>query len=481
MSSRNVDVSLTGIEASINRCDTLAELVDLVPAPFRPRMQDLVNQVYRAAVKSNHARSYLSTLERHAQDNTFPPEIQGRVHNPSLQISKEYNAAAACKSALAALDNVTRQHKTALLQSAIQLKTDEVNYLQSLFSEDKYLEDVKAIFRDVTFDLAKDAGLTLDAQGNVPIASMPGWMKEDCQILRANGNRFPSRAVAIAYATVQKETTKKFKSLSLKRKADDDVEMQDASSKTETVDALVTRKVEQLLKEYKNQKPGMTISLPAMQKTLDQTDTPRKRKGSQDQKSQTQPERATQAADSEGHQSRHGKRKRERREEDLRQVARLDRVLRGVVAGSASVASANLRGVSTCSVPLTTLRRTDRTLCTTDVGVQMLELHSELFCGTSSYGRLQFVSSHTPVQLFEPGHRFADGIFKGPGVVIPRNIEYKLALNSKFILHHPPNPLRVHQAWFDLERSVRLRWHFRHSDRVQSKFYVPKKSWMPPR
>lgn len=30
-----------------------------------------------------------------------------------------------------------------------------------------------------------------------------------------------------------------------------------------------------------------------------------------------------------------------------------------------------------------------------------------------------------------------------------------------------------------LERSVRIRWHFRDSDRVPSKFYVPKPDWQP--
>ena len=68
----------------------------------------------------------------------------------------------------------------------------------------------------------------------------------------------------------------------------------------------------------------------------------------------------------------------------------------------------------------------------------------------------------------------------GPGVVIPVHIEWQLALNLKFIMHHPPNPSKVFQAWEHLERSVRIAWHFRDSSRLQSKFYVPKRTWMPP-
>lgn len=132
-------------------------------------------------------------------------------------------------------------------------------------------------------------------------------------------------------------------------------------------------------------------------------------------------------------------------------------------------------------MPLTGLRRRDRVVFSTPDAYKFLELHSELFCGVSYHGRQLFVSSHTPAVLYEPGHQFIEGIFKGKDVVIPRDIEYKLALNSKFIMHHSPNPNRVHQAWPQLERSVRLRWHFRHSEsHEQSKFYVSKPTWMPP-
>jgi hypothetical protein len=461
-SFRLVGTDAKSYSASVNRCDTLAELVDLVPAPFRPRMQDLVNQVYKAALKSNHARSYLSTLERHKQDGTFPPEIGGRIHPPTLQISKEYTATAQCKTSMASFDNATRKHKVAMLAAAIDTKQAEVTYLQSLFSETAYKPAAEAIYSDVVSNLASDAGLAAAADGSVPERGQPAWMADDCAVFKGAALLYPQRAIALAYAAVQRETSKKFKSLSLKQRTDEDVEMQDSTSKSETVQALVRKELEQFKKELKLQNPGMT-SLPALQKTENITDIPRQRIWSKDQQSQTQ--ESFRAADSEGHQSRHGKRKRERREEASRQASKLERAL----------------SVFAPSAPLTELRKTDRVVVSTHDACRFLEANSELFCGVSSLARTQFVSHHTPVALFEVGHRFAEGIFKGPWVVIPRHIEYKLALNCKFILHHSPNSLRVHQAWPHLERSVRLRWHFRNSEnREQSKFYVPKKSWMPP-
>lgn len=282
-SVRQVGTDAKSFVVSINRCDTLAELVDLVPAPFRPRMQELVNRVYRAALKSNHARSYLSTLEKHRSDGTFPPEIAGRIHPPTIQISKEYTASADCKSAMAQIDTSSRHHKVAMLEAAINLKAAEVSYLQSVFAETSYSEEVKLIYSDVANQLGTDAGLTPDAEGSFSIQSMPSWIQDDCQIFVNTRAMYPQRAIAIAYAAVQKEMSKKFKSLSLKKRTDEDVEMQDSSSKSETVQSLINQSLEQFKKELKLQKPGMTASLSNTEENC-LTDTPRQRKGPKGQK-----------------------------------------------------------------------------------------------------------------------------------------------------------------------------------------------------
>jgi hypothetical protein len=486
-SFRYINDGKDGLKTAINRCDTLGELVDLIPAPFRPRMQDLVNQVYKAALKSNHARSYLTTLETHNQDGTFPSEIQGRVHTPALQISKEYTAAAEYKMFLTELDASTRAHKKAMLTAAIKIKKAEVSHLQRLFAETTYKSTTATIYREVVTQLVEDAGISPNADGTVPKESFPQWFAEDSTKFEATRLMYPQRAVALAYVAVQRENSKKFKTLNLKHRTDEDVEMQDFASKTDTVQALIAKSLEQFKKELKIQNPGMPEPSP-LQGRLCLTDTPRKRKEKPQGKSQTQ---LSTKADSEGQQVQGRKRKRERREEVSRQAESLERAFRGfaVSRASACFGLAPLPGSTSrapacgvvLSAPLTDLRRKDRVVVSTPVACLFLELQSELFCGVSALARQQFVSHHTPVSLFELGHQFMEGIFKGPDVVIPREIEYKLALNSKFILHHSPNSLRVHQAWPHLERSVRLRWHFRNSQREQSKFYVPKKSWSPPK
>ena len=467
------------LQKAITVVSSLGDLIDMVPAPFRPRTQDLVNRVYKAAIKSNHARSYLSTLEKHLSDGTLPSEIGGRVHNPAIQISKEFGATAEWKTFRQVQDASTTTFKQSMLKSAIDTKKAEVTYLQGLFSEKGYKSEVESIRLEVTSSLAEDAGVSATKDGSITLASLPSWVRNDCETFRMVGELYPQRAIALAYTQVQQEMSKKFKTLTLKKSTDEDIEMQDASSKTETVDVLVSRKVEQLLKEYKVSKPGKPVTLLALRKDPAFTNIPRQ--WEEGRKAQSQSSK-TERADSEGYKVPKRKRKRERQEESLQEVAKLERAFRGVVqthlrvstGGSVVSGSHTLLGS-----PLSDVRRKDRAVVSTHEACLFLDRYSDLFCGTSAEARRLFVSRHTPVHIFQAGHRFADGVFKGPGVVIPQYIEYKLAMNSKFVLHHSPNLLRVHQAWPRLERSVRLRWHFRNSERLQSKFYVPSSGWQP--
>jgi hypothetical protein len=464
---------------SINRAATLGDLLDLIPAPFRPRMQIVVNKVYKAAIKSNHARSYLMTLERHQVEGTFPPEIGGRVHTPALQISKEFDAAAEWKIFKQQMDTKTSTHKAALLDTAIRVKKSEVTFLQGLFAEHTYSVECNAIQKEILTELASDSSVSLAEDGSVPINDLPEWIKNDAKAFDKLKLMFPQRAIALAFTSVQSETAKKFKSLSLKRKIDTDVEMQDVSSQSQTVDMLVTKRMEQLLKEYNLPKQSKISFESFVQNKI--LTSPSRQEG----KTQFSPEEIVSSQkQSQESSRRRGKGKtKEAKEEISREVSKLDRAFLSVV-------QAHLR-VSTCGglesglrtalgSPVSDLRRRDRVVVSTHEAYLFLEKHPDLFCGVSAAARRVFVAKHTPVSLFELGHDAENGVFKGPGVVLLPSVEYKLALNTKFILHHSPNALKVHQAWPQLERSVRIRWHFRHSERTPSKFYVPRKDWMPP-
>ncbi|KAI4087227.1 MAG: hypothetical protein L6R37_008343 [Teloschistes peruensis] len=248
-STRVIGADPSGALVAVSSSSTLAELSDLVPAPYRPRMRDIVNTVYKAAVKSNHARSYLSTLEKHQVDRTFPPEIGGRVRTPALQISKEYEASSECKSRSLAMDDFILTTKKSLLASAISIKKEEVIYLSSLFSETEYVKKCDAVLLEVTRELIGEAASGPD--GSISDRDLPPWIQLDYLVFKKCRHVFPQRAVALAYASVSAEMSKKFKSLQVKASVDEDVEMQDSTSKTDTVEQLVSRKFEQLRKELK--------------------------------------------------------------------------------------------------------------------------------------------------------------------------------------------------------------------------------------
>jgi hypothetical protein len=59
-----------------------------------------------------------------------------------------------------------------MLEAAITLKAAEVLYLQSVYAETLYLEEVKLTYFKVANHLATDAGLTPDAKGNFLVLRM---------------------------------------------------------------------------------------------------------------------------------------------------------------------------------------------------------------------------------------------------------------------------------------------------------------------
>lgn len=478
--------SSNAVHNSVSVSSSLAELIELVPAPYRPRTQDLINKVYRSALKSNHVRTYLAKLEKFKIDGTYPPEIGGRVNPPSLQISKEYESSAGCREKMAEFDRTTRAHKDGLLKSAITLKKEELSYLQSLFSDQYYTQEFQAILIEVSRDLARDAGQQPGEDGSFSSEDFPPWSKNDYNTYKQCGVLFPQRAIALAYATVQRENVKHFRTLSLKRTTDEDIDMQDATSKTETVESLVSRKFEQLRKELqKTSMSGMTSNPSSQDRTkMFHTNSSIR----QEKRWQTErclqisfPQEKIRSSQPEQGEDKQGrKRKRERKEEVQQEINKLVRAWGGV-STHPRVADSLWEASSSRSHAVTVVRSRDRVLVSTPDADKFLSNNSELFCGVSASARTQFVSHHTVIPAFEAGHRFADGVFLGPDVAVPSEIEYKIALNSKFILHHNPNLLRVHQAWPHLERSVRIAWHFRKAlPRSQSKFYVPKKTWNPP-
>jgi hypothetical protein len=450
------------VAGNIARCDSIGELLDLVPAPYRPSMQDLVNGLYRAAIKANNARSYLANLEKHKQQSTFPTEIDGRVHSPSIQISKEFNSSAEWRTLQKKMDDSILAAKKELLTQAIAIKQQELAHLQSLFAEREYVHKVSGITGEVHGTLLADAGVRPAQDGTFSQKDVPEWIAADHAVMKTMGKAICSRTIALAYAVVSRETAKKMRGLTLKTSSDGDVEMMDSNQRLENVDKLVTRKVEQLLREFKNSNNGTSLPSLCYQLAKDVADPNCRKEAEGEEVPQPEPKLKARVFE-QGHETRRQQKEKRKREWEER-VEREVKQLRRAWGGDASCSRLSRYGLHVENTEATS---------------QFLSKHLELFCSVSGAARTQFVMSLSPLGVIMPGHDASSGIFMGPGVVVPPLIEHQLALNLKFIFHHNPNPLRVHLAWPQLERSVRIAWHFRHSHREQSKFYVPRKTWMP--
>ena len=64
------------------------------------------------------------------------------------------------------------------------------------------------------------------------------------------------------------------------------------------------------------------------------------------------------------------------------------------------------------------------------------------------------------IEVFKTHRDFEPEIFKQVGVIIPRQIEYTLPLNHKFILHFSPDLTLVEKIFEVLTWSIYIKWQF---------------------
>lgn len=480
---------------SIAAASSVNELVALVPTIFRTPMEPIIAQAHRTAVKAGHVRSYLSKLEKHKKEATFPAEIAGRINSPSVQSSKEFAASLAMKNFEMQVRTSRTAHLAATMALVKGVKEQELSFLSSQIEESYVDNQTRSVLHTVCaqFFESKDFDLS-NASGAINVDNAPKWLKPDLQTFQMQRNEYALRAIAIAYNELSRETIKRFKSLQIKSTTDDDITMGESSATT--VDALVEEKLKKLFKEQK-------IMMPSKSTRPDQFYLTRQTNDQLSKKSQKNPRQGKPQtpgspsvcqtavkAKTESDDGETGRRKRKSawRKETAKEVGELERALGHAVASDSAAPPGvgvdpfvDTRRVRRRlnEIQLTTTASRSRLLWNTDESSLFLDRCPDLFLSVNNCAREQFVARHFPPHLFEHNHVFDQGVFCGPGVALPREFEYFLALNGKFILHKNPDPLLVHQAWPHLERSVRLRWHFRDSDRVRSKFYVPKPNWQP--
>lgn len=106
---------------------------------------------------------------------------------------------------------------------------------------------------------------------------------------------------------------------------------------------------------------------------------------------------------------------------------------------------------------------------------------SNLFLGSGLEAKKLYRILQSSLSYIDSIKEFQATVFKGPSVFIPREIEQALCLNGKYIFYTKPNPSLVLEALSKVERTIRLKYHFKDNKPrdINLKFYI-KSIWNPP-
>lgn len=415
---------------------SLPELVQYVPVTFRPACGQVLQEVYRVAVKASHVQTTLATLNRHSTEGSFPASILGAIKDPKIQFSKEFRVTAEGSTVEMACVQAIDTARTTVLGASLDAKKAELTHLQTLLAFDS--RRWVTVCSKVMDDFASTTGATVEilSDGSRSYKNMPIHVIEEEILIRKQGRQVHMKAVGLAYTASQREVVSRMAKLSLKKNVDTEMTGIDASKST----AQIVR--EEVAKALRQALPRGTSAPLCSQKPRYETLTGyRKRQW----ESQTLPAETFEGYQEEGNRKRQRTRQRERQEEVSREVTEFER------------------------------RKTSAFVFSKP------ETFPDCYLNISDCARLAIhYREHTEDSLATL-RDFDPGIFKLPGLVLPRQVEYTLAVNHKFILHDVLDTSLLEEAFNKLRRTVRIRWQFRDREdtNFDPRFHVSNPNWNP--
>ena len=111
---------------------TVDELIETIPAPYRPVLGPYIVKKYRIARSRTVTARTLSSYQRHMKRGTFPAAIRRSLMVPFLEITDEFLASPQYTSTSAALHHGVIAARKAALENAISQKMAELAFLSSL-------------------------------------------------------------------------------------------------------------------------------------------------------------------------------------------------------------------------------------------------------------------------------------------------------------------------------------------------------------
>jgi len=441
-SVRSVDVAGAGQAATATQnATTIAELISTLPQTWRPALGAHLTSIYRTASKLCTVQNTIVQYDRHVAEGSFPGSILNSFKEPKLQFSKEFLGTETGSLAAGTFASEVQSARKSLLSCAIKRKREELAALQKMiaFSEIAW----RKLVGETGVRVAQTFGATLTANQQNPTGSPPVWSEgvppavtEDCKLLWQYGSVWHYRTVGLARSIADRSLVEKTRTLSLKKETD--VKMRDADSELSTRDVV---------------RDEMQAQLRLLESRLVKTmsESSGKRRGSS--LTSNRPAKKARPSQKEG------------RPEPL---SRHERALQ-------------VKGQKQGTKVMTT--QSFLLECSKDFRPWLPDSFPIVYNSLSLMTRLRIAFALARVWEVDTIRAASPGVFKQPGLLLPEDVEYMLAVNHKFILHQAPVHHDVIEAKQRFCRTVRNRWFFRgHSNpNFIPKFHIPNPRWNPPK
>jgi hypothetical protein len=451
-SVRNVDVvsNESGLK-DLRSASTIGELIDCLPSLYRPTLNRFLNDAYRVSLKSSGVQSTLTTLRTHKSEETVPPMIKGMVRDSKIQWSKEYKISTEGQNVDSFLAQKVKEARQAILDAVISKKEAELKKLQSLlsFQSIPWIAAVNQVTQDVLGNLG--GKIHTDDKNRMQFSGVPAGFQEEYELLVQHGSDFHLRAISLAQMVISRDAATKLRKLSVKKETDIEMTGVDdkspetlvkeamSSAKQELVSKAQFTRLENLIKKSMSQPDARTSSqdhadsiLRSKRKREKEDLSPREKRRQGNPQGQPRKERISAG---------------NRKEQVVQEV-------REMIRGKPK----NFSLHNSCTYP-------------------------QAYFSSTLTSRKVFQWSQTNIGDLKHWRESQPGIFQGPGVSIPNDIEFILSVNHKFILRQDIDLNLVHDAYSRFERNVRVKWQFR--DQENSDFiprlHVANPTWLPRR
>ncbi|KAH9008222.1 hypothetical protein EDB85DRAFT_2164781 [Lactarius pseudohatsudake] len=195
--------------AEILACNSVAEIVELIPDDYRMHITDFLHAAQRAVGRLAACRRTLVKWRHHRTVGTLPPHLRGTP--PKVQFSSVYGETDAAKAHQRGVDEKDATSRRAQLDSDIAARVLEETFLLEAIAPEKAVVDMRAAIAPHAATIMaryKVPSTILDPEGT-PAADVRYVINPQAEAIRdhvmADCGVYAHRAIAIAYNAENRE------------------------------------------------------------------------------------------------------------------------------------------------------------------------------------------------------------------------------------------------------------------------------------